>query len=46
MWVVSVGDAFEGIRLYGPFVHDDDAISWAVKNVNDGWSVIGLGEVK
>ena len=46
MFIVAVGDAFDGISFYGPFDYDDDAISWAVKsNITDTWTVVPLRKV-
>lgn len=46
MFIVAVGDAFDGISFYGPFDDDEDAISWAVRsNITDTWNVILVREV-
>ena len=38
--IVSVGNAHDGITLYGPFITAEDAGDWAAKNCFDDWQVV------
>jgi hypothetical protein len=40
--VVAVGNAFGGIKLYGPFDDYDTALKYAEGHVGDDWHVIQL----
>ena len=39
MWVVSLGNAFDGLTLVGPFKTFDDAIQF-VDMLNEPWNII------
>jgi hypothetical protein len=38
--VVAVGNAFDGVTLYGPFHDANEAIEYAEKNVSSEWSTV------
>ena len=46
MYVVAVGNAFDGIELFGTFSTGDDAAIWAAENIDhDEWIAVKLVEV-
>lgn len=43
MWVVAVGNAFDGLVLFGLFTTVDGAREWAEINVNSiDWTIVEL----
>ena len=38
--IVSVGNAHDGITLFGPFITAEDAGDWATQNCVDDWQVV------
>lgn len=45
MFVVALGDPFEGIKLFGPFDTAEDAENWAETEVKDeSWSLVEVQE--
>jgi hypothetical protein len=43
LWVVVVGNPFDGIRLIGPFEDGNDANEWADENCNnEEWWVVNI----
>lgn len=38
--VVSVGNQYDGVILYGPFMTAEEAGDWADKNVGYDWQVV------
>lgn len=40
-FVVAVGSAFDGIKIFGPFDDPDEATKWA-EHIHDDWHVIKL----
>ena len=41
MWVVALGDAFNGITIYGPFSDQMVALEWAEdQQRGDDWHVV------
>lgn len=38
MYVVSLGDHFDGITLYGPFADFDDAMEWGIAT-GENWHI-------
>lgn len=41
-YVVAVGNAFDGVKLYGPFDNADEASNWADANVVEEWNIVDL----
>lgn len=41
--VVAVGNAFDGLRLFGPFDNKADAINWA-SEIRDEWVLVEVEE--
>lgn len=43
LWVVVVGNPFDGIRLIGPFEDGNDANEWADENCDtEDWWVVNI----
>jgi hypothetical protein len=40
IFIVAVGDPWDGIVLYGPFDNFDDAHDWADTTINESWNVV------
>ena len=40
-WIVSVGNPFDGLVVYGPFKNHTDALSWA-EDCGGDWYIIPL----
>jgi hypothetical protein len=41
MYVIALGDAWDGISLYGTFGTSDEAVEYANDNLNrDDWTII------
>ena len=46
MWIVAIGDAFDGITLYGPFDECEDATEWADNHTEDReWTVVQINAI-
>lgn len=46
-YVVAVGNAFDGMSLFGPFDSTDDASDWAGTNLrNEEWLVVSILEAE
>ena len=43
-YAVAVGDAFDGINLYGPFEDGEEATIWAGDTIKESWNVVELQE--
>ncbi len=37
LWVVALGDAFDGLSLFGPFDDCEEACEWAERNADGDW---------
>ena len=42
MFVVAAGNVWDGIRLYGAFCDEEDAVDWAMDHLRDAWMVVRL----
>ena len=38
--VIAVGNPFDGLSLYGPFMTAEEAGDWADRNIDDTWQVV------
>ena len=47
MWLAAIGNAFDGITIYGPFETVGDAAEYAEQHTPDysDWNVVQLHEV-
>ena len=42
MFTVAIGNAFDGIRLWGVFEDHETALAWGERNGGDEWHVLEI----
>jgi hypothetical protein len=40
MFIVSVGNLWDGFAVYGPFDNHENAYDWAQSNIKENWHII------
>ena len=43
LWVVAVGNQFDGTHLFGPFATPESALAWA-ESIGDVWQLVEVEE--